>query len=294
MHIPSHVMSHARSGAAGGGIAGLLTVGVAWWAARSERKPDGLLFASVTALVFALEMLNVPVQHGTSGHIIGTVLAIGVLGAPFGLLSMVLVLSLQALVFADGGLASLGWNVINMAFVAALPALFLVRKDRPVSPLLWAIAGWASVVLAALACALELAYMGIFPAREAVPAMVGVHALVGFIEGAGTALLVPVLSRMGSEARTMGWLAPGLGALVGVVLFAPLASPLPDGLEWVLERFAHIKEVAPSFVSPLADYTVPGVANPFLSTILAGMVGVVLTFGLAWGVGWFLGVRRAG
>lgn len=293
MHIPSHLMVEGRSGEIGGGVAGLLTVGAAWWAARSERKPDGLLFASVTALVFALQMLNVPVQHGTSGHVVGTVLAVGVLGLPFGVLSMVLVLSLQAVVFADGGLASLGWNVINMAFVAALPALVVVRM-RGRSPLLWALAGWVSVVLAALACGLELGFMGVFPMGEAVPAMVGVHALIGLVEGVGTAVLVPVLSRMGAEGRATRWLVPVFGLLVGLVLLAPCASPLPDGLEWVLERYALMKESAPSFTAPLAEYAVPGVASPFVSTVLAGLVGVGLSFGFAWGVGRLLGARRTG
>ena len=88
----------------------------AFW---TENRPTALRFAAITALIFAGQMMNFPINDGTSGHLLGGVLAAALLGTPFGILSMALVVTVQCLVFSDGGFIVLGANVLNMAIIGA-------------------------------------------------------------------------------------------------------------------------------------------------------------------------------
>ena len=84
----------------------------------------------VAAFVFAVQMLNFPVANGTSGHLLGGVLAAVLVGPYAGALAVTVVLVVQALLFADGGLSALGLNVVNMALVGAFAGygVFLVVR----------------------------------------------------------------------------------------------------------------------------------------------------------------------
>ncbi|HST41277.1 MAG TPA: energy-coupling factor ABC transporter permease, partial [Conexibacter sp.] len=85
------------------------------------RGLDGIPLVGVTAaFIFAVQMLNFPVAHGTSGHLLGAALAAVLLGPWLGCLTVAAVLAMQALLFADGGIAALGANVLNMAVLGAL------------------------------------------------------------------------------------------------------------------------------------------------------------------------------
>ncbi len=265
-----------------------------FFAFKKGVKPTAARFASVTALVFAAQMMNFPVQSGTSGHLIGATLALMLLGIPHAVLSMSIVLAVQCLVFADGGLDVLGANILNMAVVAVIPGAFAkLILDRKKSISVFArgaviiSASWFSVLLASFACSIELSSAGTIPASVVIPAMTGIHALIGIGEGVITFAAVLAFGPKASAAENTSepLRAPGSSyktplasaALIALVL-SPFASSYPDGLEWVAERLGFLHESMPLFVSPMSDYAVPFIGNEALSTSLAGISGTVIVF----------------
>jgi len=287
MHIPQNLLDGSICPMTAV-VSGLCLAGAALAAYRSVEKPRPLRFAAVSAFIFAAQMMNFPIGGGTSGHLLGGVLASALLGVPFGVLALALVVTIQALVFADGGLTVLGANVLNMAVLGAglggLLRLGLLKKLPAGGAWIWIAAGlasWAAVMLAALACAVELALTGVLPLEQVAPAMLGVHALIGVGEALVTCAALALFERsapVGAVSASRGFAAPALAALLIALCLSPFASPLPDGLEAVMAHYQVLHEAAPLFVTPLADYQVAGVAFEALSTGLAGLIGVVLTF----------------
>jgi len=151
----------------------------------------------MAAFIFAAQMLNFPVAGGTSGHLVGGALAAILLGPWTGLLVMTCVLLVQAIVFQDGGITALGANVLNMGIISVFLGYYVYRiilgllKGKGLAePVGGFVAGWISIVAAAVACAIELALSGTSPLGVALPAMAGVHALIGIGEGLITALVL--------------------------------------------------------------------------------------------------------
>ena len=157
------------------------------------------------AFIFAAQMLNFPVAGGTSGHLLGGAIAASLLGPYAGFLVMTVVLLVQCFIFQDGGITTLGANVLNMALVgtvAVYPIVWLANKlsrGRTGYVVGAAVAAWVSVVLASFMCALELALSGTSPARVVIPAMVGIHAIIGVGEAVVTGFLVAFLLRTRAE-----------------------------------------------------------------------------------------------
>jgi len=250
----------------------------------------------LAAAIFAGQMLNFSVTGGTSGHLLGAALATIVLGPWAAVLVMTSVVGIQALVFQDGGLLALGANIFNMAIVGVAVAYFAystvqrllqrVAKDAAwIIPVNGFVAGWLSIFIASLACALQLALSGSSPANVAVPAMGGIHALIGIGEGLITAgslvfilaarrdLLQPAAASAGSQRVV--WVG-GLVIAVLLTILSPLASAHPDGLEWVAEERGFIDLAQGPLYEIIPDYVLPGISNEALATILAGVVGVGL------------------
>jgi len=150
------------------------------------------LMGVAAAFIFAAQMLNFPVIGGTSGHLLGGVLAAVLLGPYAGVIVISLVLIVQCLVFQDGGLTTLGANIFNMAFLGAMGGYFIYNflKKRVGLALSVGMASWFSVVVAASACAIELALSGTSPFRIVLPAMVGIHMLIGIGEAIITCLVI--------------------------------------------------------------------------------------------------------
>ncbi|OQW97492.1 MAG: cobalamin biosynthesis protein CbiM [Thiothrix lacustris] len=263
----------------------------AWWAMKSERKPSAGRFAAIVALLFAAQMMNFPVMHGTSGHLLGGVLAASVLGTPLGVLAIALVVTIQSLVFADGGVTVLGANVFNMALLGAGVGGWL--QQRLVGSLgqyaATAVAAWGAVMLAALAVSVELALDGQVAFGSVLAAMLGTHALIGVGEALITVAAVALLANSWGHAEGKAQVAVPLltAALVGLLL-SPFASGFPDGLEWVAGQYQFLHESAPAFVSAMPDYSVAAISNASLSTGLAGLAGVLICFTLGFGLlrGW--------
>lgn len=277
MHIPSEMLS----GAVCPVTAAVSLVGVAASAALLVRRPASAPragdFALTGAAVFALQMLNYPVWGGVSGHLIGGVFASALLGVPGGVLCMALVLLAQTLLFADGGLLMLGANVLNMALLGAGVGGLLTAWLRGRG---WArgaavaLAGGASVMLAAVALGVELLACDKAP-LSAVGTLLAVHLALACVEGVATlGLLALVRPAEGVALPRRGTLA--LTALVAAaLLLSPFVSAFPDAFEWTMERFSLLPG-APNFTAaPFADYLLPAVSHEGLSGLLAGAVGVL-------------------
>ncbi len=154
------------------------------------------LLGMTAAFVFAAQMLNFPVAGGTSGHFLGATFALVLLGPWAACLVISLVLMVQCLLFADGGLTALGTNIVNMAVVGVIvPALLLalgrliLPRTRGVSLVVIGLASWLSVLAAATACSFQLGFSG-HPVGPVLTAMVGVHAVIGIGEALITVAVV--------------------------------------------------------------------------------------------------------
>ncbi len=198
MHVPDGFIDAPTSLAAGAVAVG----GVALCLRGARREVDertAPLAGLVAAFVFAAQMLNFPVGVGTSGHLIGGALAAILVGPWTGALCVSVVLMVQALLFADGGLTALGVNITLLAFVSVAAAqlvfraLVLLLPKRPGGVVVAsAVAAGCSVPLAALG------FVGIYAVggTTAVPldtvtiAMIGVHLLIGLGEAVITGLTV--------------------------------------------------------------------------------------------------------
>lgn len=241
-------------------------VAVALRRGREQVESQGVALAGLTAaFVFAAQMVNVPIAAGTSGHVLGGVLAAVLVGPWVAVLCLTVVVTVQCLLFADGGLSALGVNVVNMALVTCLGGWLVFRGVRSVLPrslpstravpVAAGIAAGSSVVLASVAFTAEYALGGTTDVSvgTVLAAMVGVHTVIGLGEGVVTGLLVAAVlaarpdlvagARAGDEPPADGRrrLVPGVavaGAGLGTALLiaacaAPFASTAPDGLERV-------------------------------------------------------------
>ncbi|HAT11491.1 MAG TPA: cobalamin biosynthesis protein CbiM [Planctomycetes bacterium] len=163
---------------------------------RTLGERQAPLLGMTAAFVFAAQMLNFPVAGGTSGHFLGATFALALLGPWAACLVLSLVLIVQCLLFADGGLTALGSNIVNMGVVGvAVPAAVMaglrlvLPRTRMAGLVTVAIAAWCSVMAAAAACALQLGASG-HPLAAVLPAMLAVHAVIGFGEALITAAVV--------------------------------------------------------------------------------------------------------
>ena len=257
----------------------------------------------MAAFIFAGQMLNFPVAGGTSGHLIGATLAFVVLGPWVGVLAMTAVISLQALIFQDGGLVVMGANILIMGILPGFVGYGLFqmvkKQSRTVQLGVTAVVAWFSVMMAALLTALLLGFSGTTSLGVAIPAMLGIHALIGLGEALITVAALsfimqtrPQLLSDSTPAGSSKWIVSGIVLAVVVVLFAPFASGSPDGLEWVAEQSGFIETALDAPYQLLPDYTIPGLGETGLSTILAGVIGALIVAGITFGLGRLL--RRQG
>ena len=192
LHIPDGFVSAPVAAVGWVAAAGLIAFAARKADRNLEERAIPLMGVSA-AFIFAAQMVNFPVAGGTSGHLLGGALAAILLGPWAAIIVMTAVVALQALLFQDGGLAALGVNTLNMAVLTVLVSWAVYRGLSPLArlhPLLPAVAAfaaaWLSVQAAATATALQLAVSGTSSLEVALPALVGVHALIGIGEGAIT------------------------------------------------------------------------------------------------------------
>lgn len=171
--------------------------------AYSVKKASGMLkdkmvplMGVMSAFIFAAQMLNFPIAGGTSGHLLGGVLAAVLLGPFPAAIVISVVLTIQCLIFQDGGITALGANIFNMAIVGTMVGYLIYAfihkliKSKIGIMIGTAVASWFSVVIASSFCAIELAISGTSPLSIALPAMAGIHALIGIGEAVITCVVV--------------------------------------------------------------------------------------------------------
>lgn len=259
------------------------------------------LMGILAAFIFAAQMLNFPVAGGTSGHLLGAALAAIVLGPWAASLVMTSVVGIQALLFQDGGLLVLGWNILNMGILAAFTGYLVYRGVQRVlgsgrrSALVAGFAGsWLSVMVGASATAIELAISGTSPLSVGLPAMAGIHALIGIGEGLITVAALAFVSQTRPDllelghgvngSRSASWIWAGLVLALGLTALSPLASGSPDGLERVAEEQGFFARGLEPVFEILPDYTVPLIKNEAVTTIAAGVIGTLIVFGVTYAV----------
>ncbi|MFZ2955563.1 MAG: energy-coupling factor ABC transporter permease [Candidatus Ozemobacteraceae bacterium] len=314
MHIPDGFLNAPTAITCG--LLSVAGVGVALdSASRCLPTRKVPLLGLSAAFVFAAQMLNFPVAAGTSGHLIGGVLCAVLLGPGAAVTAMSAVLILQCFFFADGGVTALGANLFNMALMAPIVGYGVYRgvlrifgNDLRAHLVGTAFGSWCSTVAAAIACAGELSSSGIVPWNVVFPAMGFVHVLIGCGEAVITTLVVAVVMRARPEllpdrdakaSEKREWAMTGYGMILamGLVLFvSPFACRWPDGLEKIATDlgFEHQAAIALVFPAPIPDYAVAGVTSPAWATMLAGVIGLVMAFTLAFLLGSALTRNRWG
>jgi cobalt/nickel transport system permease protein len=311
MHVPDGFLD-SKTAVATGALA-LAGLGVALRQTRLNLPPRRVpLLGLAAAFVFAAQMINFPVLGGTSGHLMGGVLVAALLGPSAAVVVLSAVLIVQCLMFSDGGISALGANILNMGLIGAVGGWAIYHGvSRAVAGLFGRIlaatfAAWCSTVLAAIACAGELAVSGTAAWSVTLPAMAGVHMLIGIGEALITGLVLAGIARTRPELlRVNGAPEKGVsygpvaayGALIALALalfVSPFASSWPDGLEKTAERLGFAgKAAAPVAAAPIPDYAMPGISWSAAATSIAGVVGTVTVFVLAWVLARVL-VPRAG
>ncbi|MBN1126857.1 MAG: energy-coupling factor ABC transporter permease [Sedimentisphaerales bacterium] len=280
------------------------------------------------AFVFAAQMVNfpLPLLPGTSGHLVGAVLLSIILGPWLGSIVMASVVVLQCLIFQDGGLLALGCNLINMALVPCFAGYGIYRwilGDHPTRVRMY-VAGVTACVVAleigAILVPIQAAMSGVLlvPFHTFLGTMVGVHLIIGFIEGLVTTAVLAYLRQVrpdviadcptGQPRWSMAMVYVSLLVLtlaIGTGL-ALLASEKPDGLEWSYADRPDQPEFEPIIVNenptiasvdalharmaPLPDYTIRSDSAAAGWTSFAAVIGSGLTMALIWLVGW--AIRR--
>jgi cobalt/nickel transport system permease protein len=311
MHMPDGFLSAGVAGAAWAAGAGTLG-----WALRAEKRepervPAGTLGA-LSGFVFAAQLVNVPLLPGTSGHLVGAMLAAALVGPWRGLVVVAVVLAVQALLFQDGGVTAYGANLLAMggagglggfAVATLVDVLVPGARGRVAGPVAGAFVG---TLAGASFVAVALAASGLYPAATVLPVMLALHVPIALLEAALTGAILGTVLRwrpdlvrgVQTASRSSSRTPPVLGALVvafAVAAFvAPFASPLPDGLESVAERLGFAGVARALWPAPAPGYELPWAALGRAGTAAAGVLGTAAAAALAWALSRGLGPREAG
>ena len=223
LHIPDGFLHIAVAAVCW--IAALITLYFATQNAQQKFDEKLIPLAGImAAFIFAAQMLNFPVAGGTSGHFIGAALATIVLGPWLGILVMAAVIILQALLFQDGGLVVMGANILVMGVVPAFVGYGLSRSfmNRPRGQRLVAIGvtSWLSLMAAAFITALLLWISGTSALGVVVPAMLGIHAIIGIGEALVTVAAYTFIVQTRPELVEKGRVSGGRNCVVGGVAVA--------------------------------------------------------------------------
>lgn len=290
---------------------------------RSMKVGELPLLALSASFVFVIMMFNIPIPGGSTGHMVGSSVVAIVLGPWAATFAVSLALTLQAFIFADGGVTALGANCFNMAFLMSFSSYYVYRAVVGSSPSAGrriaasAAAGYVSVNIAAFAVGLELGVQPLiasgpeglplyspYPLAVALPAMVVPHLLFfGPIEALGTSLIVGYVGRTSGELLRGAekGIRPLWAALLVLLLLTPLglfAGGTPWG-EWGVSELKDLVGFVPRGMERLnelwrgvlPDYTVPGAEGPLGSTaayVLSAVAGSLLTVFIVylWGRRW--------
>ncbi len=298
-------------------------------AAKNDNMSGGAaLMGVLAAFVFASQMINFSIPGtGSSGHIGGGLLLAILLGPERAFLSMVSILTVQALFFADGGLLALGCNIFNMGFFPcfiAYPHIYkriTERVDGPKGIMSGAIsASVAGLLMGAFFVVLQttLSRITALPVGVFMMLMLPVHFAIGAVEGFATAMvIIYVYARMpevlngGSPDKPENGMKRAVAvfsvlALLTGGFFAWYASSSPDGLEWSIVNVTGTAELdAPhtlihsllsslqDMIAPLPDYSIKGETySENMETTVSGIVGSIITLTFAVFMGMMFSKRK--
>jgi cobalt/nickel transport system permease protein len=212
MHIPDGFINLPTSAAFA--AASAVAVAGAVKGARRQLSEQSAPLAGLTAVfIFAVQMLNFPVAAGTSGHLIGAALAMVLVGPYAATLALVVVLIIQAFLFADGGLTALGLSIFNMAVISvwvSFVVFMLLKKILPKTKSWLVVATFISALISVPAAAVGFVIQyaiganATFSVGAVLNAMVGTHILIGIGEAIITVLTVSAVLASRSDL-VFGW-----------------------------------------------------------------------------------------
>jgi cobalt/nickel transport system permease protein len=213
MHIPDAFIPLPQAAVYWGIALIFIALSLRW--ARKEMTEDKIpLVAVLAAGIFAIQAVNIPIPWGTSGHMMGAALAAIVLGSPFAaVFILTLVLIVQGVLFGDGGLTTMGVNILNMGVIGGFVGFYGYKAAYPLFRNIYPaafIAGWLSLFVVALVTAVEMALAGTFPLELGLLSMGLYHGVIGIIEGSITAAAVYLIH----TARPDIMIEPSKGAVV--------------------------------------------------------------------------------
>lgn len=312
MHVPDGLMDPVVALV---GTVEFLAVfaGVLLLSSKKMKEQNLPRIAVLCAGIFVAQMLNFPIGGGTTGHLIGAALLAILVGPLMAVIGMTVVLTIQALMFGDGGITAFGVNATNMALVAPLTGWAVYTLMRPIlegagkagESIAVAAAAWSSVFVASAACAAQLAVSyevsdgtyGII-GSVSVPAMLGYHAVIGVGEAVisvGVVTYIGVVSPRTFSAPEPGPAGNGLAsritssklvlASLSILLVFALALPLyflyssegEDGLERTMSD-AGIDEQDQVLSAPFSY------GEEYFAALFAGLLGFLVVALVALGL----------
>jgi cobalt/nickel transport system permease protein len=296
-----------------------VTIGVANRRLKKEFEDERIvpMMGVLGAFVFALQMVNFTIPFtGSSGHFAGGFFLALVLGSNASFLVITSVLIIQALFFADGGLLALGCNIFNMGFIPSYVILPLIKKltKDTINPLTIWLGAYVSLILGAAMVAVEVALSKVteLPFDKMFFVMVGIHAIIGIVEGfitlGGYKLLrtfEDIVESNNKKSLLRGVYLPVLFIsfiIAGIV--ALFASKKPDGLEWsiynllgnyhepssTLTALHSVFDALQKKVAIFPDYTFGN--HLFMGNSIAGIIGALFVVAFAFAIGFFLRKKR--
>ncbi len=269
----------------------------------SKIKKDDLTrlsnIGAVSAVIFVAQMFNFPIAFGTSGHLLGAALATYILGLPGAIIAVFIVLLVQAIVFADGGIFALGANTFNMGVVGAVIAYFIIRlsmkhKNKLIYYSGVFLSAFFAVVVASFFAGMELVLSGITTFSVSLPPILFWHVLIGIGEGTISVFIISYLKQIDfplydhEQSITHSFIDSvknsnkpiiGFGFLLLLLSILSLfASSSPDGLA----RFGIDQGFGDGYAFGLGvanDYDFLGIGGIF-GTLLSALLGVIIISGL--------------
>lgn len=303
MHVADALVSPAVATVAG--AVSIALIGISSHKIKSIKRDDIVpLMGVMGAFIFAAQMINFSIPGtGSSGHIIGGVLLSALMGPWAGFVTLVSVLIIQCLVFADGGLMALGCNIINMAAMSCLVAYPLIYKPITGKSL----SKWRITTASIVACVVGLELGAILVTMETelsgitalstsrfLMLMVSIHLAIGICEGIATAVVLDFIAgykpdmlyirsvhsvksdngKLSKRTKIVLWILTTI-ALVFAVSFTWIASGNPDGLEWSIAGITGSPELGEAKVPPTA-------LMPDYNSTFSGIVGGVIVMVMLW------------
>jgi cobalt/nickel transport system permease protein len=247
------------------------------------------LLGVMGAFVFAAQMINFPVGIGTTGHLVGGALLACTLGPAPAAVVMCAILTIQALVFQDGGILALGANIVNMALMGVLAGYLPFYLWGGGGRRRWAIfaGGTLSVLVSAVLALAELLISGVRMPSGVLGVSLALFLVSALLEGAITMAVVQALEaiqpgfvRRPAAARSR---VRGAVALVAVLLAAVgvlFASTAPDGIERLAMQTGISARAQALLITPFAGYETAFVASGWMRKASAGIAGLVLIYGV--------------